>query len=46
MILAQDTAGAGQGVLVEGTGLLILTQPVQVEGELVRRCECVGVILI
>jgi hypothetical protein len=46
VIRAQDTAGAGQGVLVEGAGLFMLTQPVQVEGKLVRRCECVRVIRI
>ena len=45
VVLAQDPASAGQGVLVEGAGLLVLTQRVQVEGEVAGRGEGVGVVL-
>ena len=45
MVLAQDPAAAGQGVLVEGAGLLVVTQCGQVGGEVVGRGEGVGVVL-
>ena len=45
VVLPQDPASAGQGVLVEGAGLLVLTQRAQVAGEVVGRGEGVGVVL-
>ncbi len=45
MVLAEDPATAGEGVLVEGAGPLVLTQPAQVDGEVVGRAEGVGVVL-
>ena len=45
MVVAQDPAAAGEGVLVEGAGLLVLAQRVQVDGEVVGRGEGVGVVV-
>jgi hypothetical protein len=42
VIGAQHAAASGQGVLVEGAGLLTLTQFAQVGGEVVGRGEGVG----
>ena len=45
MILAQYPPAPGQRVLVERTGLLVLTQPAQIHREIVRRAQRGGVIL-
>jgi hypothetical protein len=42
VFLAQDPAFAGQGVFLEGSSLLVLTQCGQGESEVVGRCEGVG----
>jgi hypothetical protein len=45
VVLAQDAASAGQGVLVDGAGPLVVTNFVQVEGEAAGRDEGVAVVL-
>ena len=45
VVVAEDPAAAGEGVLVEGAGLLVLTQRAQVDGEVVGRAEGVGVVV-
>ena len=45
MVLAQDPAAAGEGVLAEGAGLLVVAQRGQVAGEVVGRGEGVGVVV-
>lgn len=45
VVVAQDPAAAGEGVLVEGTSLLVLAQPGQVDTEVVGRAEGVGVVV-
>lgn len=44
VVFAQDPAPAGQGFLVEGAGLLILTQRPQVRGKVAGRFQGVGVV--
>ena len=45
MVLSQDPAAAGEGVLAEGAGLLVVTQLSQGEGEAVGRGEGGGMVL-
>ena len=47
VVVAEDAAAAGEGVLVEVAGLSILAQPVQAEGEGERagRQQDVGVVV-
>ena len=45
MVLAEDPAAAGEGVLVEVAGLLVLAQRAQVVGEVAGRGEGVGVVV-
>ena len=45
MVVAEDPAAAGEGVLVEVAGLLVLAQRAQVGGEVVGRGEGVGVVV-
>ena len=45
VVRTQDATAAGEGVLVEGAGLLVLTQRGQPDGEVVGRGEGVGVVL-
>jgi hypothetical protein len=44
VVLAQHRAVAGQGVLVEGSSRLVVTQCGQGESEVVSRCEGVEVV--
>ena len=45
MVVAEDPAGAGQGVLVEAAGLVVVTELAQVAGEVAGRAEGVEVVL-
>ena len=45
VVVAEDTAGAGEGVLVEGVRLLVLTQPAEVVGEVGGGAQGVGVVV-
>jgi hypothetical protein len=45
VVLAQDLAAAGEGVLTEDAGLLVFAQCGPAAGEVVGRVECVGVVL-
>jgi hypothetical protein len=45
VVVAQDSAAVGEGVLLEGAGLLVVAQHVQVECEAPGRGEGIGVIL-
>ena len=44
MVLAQDPAAAGQGVLVQGAGLHVLTQRAQSGGEVTSKAQEAGVV--
>ena len=44
MVLAQDASAAGNGVLVERAGLLVVARGIQVGGEDVGRGESVAVV--
>jgi hypothetical protein len=45
VVLAQNPALAGHGVLSQGAGLLVLSQPVQIDRKVVGRGEGVAVAL-
>jgi hypothetical protein len=45
VVLAQDATAAGEAVLGQGAGLLMLTRLPQPVGEVVRREQGVGVVL-
>ncbi len=45
VVVAQDLAAAGQGVLVELAGLVVLPQCKEIDGEVVGRFQGVGVVV-
>ena len=45
MVLAQHSAAAGEGVVLELAGLLVLAQGSEGEAEDAGRAQCVGVVL-
>ena len=45
MVIAEQPTAAGQGVLVQLAGRLILAQAAQVDGEVIRRGQGTGVVI-